>query len=200
MTEFKVSGRSDLDAGESGNERSNAPMDVAMKMAMAATSITAETAGATILELMERNENGKQTRKSEAPAAPSDCRSLMERMTQQQALELTQLHRTVGHLANLVESLAAREEAQRLAIMTSMTESEQKLDARHEDDKLCGVGIPNRIAKNMNGLAHGQERREREGEMTARTDSGGLEDSQVAEKTQEEGPEERQQLQQQLRP
>jgi len=72
MTEFRVSGRSDLDAGEAGNERCDAPMDVATKMATAVTAIATETAGATIFEKMERNENGKRRRRSEAPAAPCD--------------------------------------------------------------------------------------------------------------------------------
>jgi hypothetical protein len=75
MTEVRVSGRSDLDAGEAGDGRSDAPMEVAMEMATGATPVAAETAGATIVEPMERNENGKRRRKSEAPAtalAPSD--------------------------------------------------------------------------------------------------------------------------------
>jgi hypothetical protein len=59
MTEFKVSGRSDLDAGGAENGRSNAPMDVAMELATV-TAIAAETAGAGIFELMERNENAKR--------------------------------------------------------------------------------------------------------------------------------------------
>ena len=79
ITECRVSRRSDLDGGEGGNGRSGAPMDVAMEIAMAATAIAAETAGATISERMERNENGKQRRRSEAPVAPSDWRSCMER-------------------------------------------------------------------------------------------------------------------------
>jgi len=92
MTEFRVSGRSDLDAGEAENGRSDAPMDVAMEMATEATSIAAETAGATIFEPMERNGNGKWRRRSEAPVAPSDWRSRMESTIRQQAQELTQLH------------------------------------------------------------------------------------------------------------
>ena len=80
ITEFTVSRRSDLDSGEAENGRSDAPMDVAMEMATAATSITAETAGATIFQLMERNKNGKRRRRREAPAAPSDWRSRMQRM------------------------------------------------------------------------------------------------------------------------
>jgi len=60
MTEFRVSVRSDLDAGEAEKGRSNAPMDVAIEMATAATPIVAETAGADIFEQMERNENGKR--------------------------------------------------------------------------------------------------------------------------------------------
>jgi len=127
--------------------------NVAMEMAMAATAIAAETAGATIFEPMERIENGKRRRRSEAPAPPSDWRSRMERTIRQQAQELTQLHQTVGHLANLVEARAAREEARRLAMMTWMQESERKWDAHHEDDKLWGEGITNMIAKAMKGVA-----------------------------------------------
>jgi len=56
-------------------------MDVAMEMATAAAAIAGETAGATIFEPMERNENGNRRKRSEAPAAPSDCMSPMERTT-----------------------------------------------------------------------------------------------------------------------
>jgi hypothetical protein len=115
MTEARVSGRSDLDMGESGDGRRDAPLDVAMEMAMAATSVAAETAGTTIVEPMERKWNGKRRRRSEAVAtavAPSNWRSRMERTMRQQAQELTQLHRTVGHLTNMLEAQAAHEEAQ----------------------------------------------------------------------------------------
>jgi len=53
MTEFRVSMRSDLDAGEAGKGRSDATMDVAMEMATAATPIAAETVGSAIFEPME---------------------------------------------------------------------------------------------------------------------------------------------------
>jgi len=79
MTKFRVTVRSDLDAGEAEKGRSDGPMHVAMEMATAATPIAAETAGAAIFEPIERNENGKRRRRSEAPAAPSDWRSRMER-------------------------------------------------------------------------------------------------------------------------
>jgi len=79
MTKFRVSGRSDLDAGEAGNGRSDTPMDVAMEMATAEKSNTVETAGGTICEPTERNQNGKRRMRSEAPAAPSDWRSCMVR-------------------------------------------------------------------------------------------------------------------------
>ena len=59
ITEFRVSGRSDLDAGDAGNGRSDATMDVAMEMATVVIAIAAETEGAIILDPMERNENGK---------------------------------------------------------------------------------------------------------------------------------------------
>ena len=110
-TESRVSGRSDLDAGEAADGRSDAPMEVAMEMATAATSIPAESAGATIFDPMERNENGKPGRRSEAPAALSDWKSRMERTIRQQAQELAQLHLTVGYLAKLCEVRAACEEA-----------------------------------------------------------------------------------------
>ena len=57
-------------------------MDVAMEMATAATPVAAGTAGTTIVEPMERNENGKRRRRSEAVAtavATSDWRRGMER-------------------------------------------------------------------------------------------------------------------------
>jgi len=80
-------------------------------------------------------------------------------------------------------------------MMTWMEEREQKWDARYEDDKVWGVGITNMIAKTMKGVAQGKERREREREVTARTNGGGLEASQHADTTRKEGQEERQQLQ-----
>jgi len=197
MTEFRGSERSDLDAGEAGDGRSDAPMDMAMEMATVVTSIAAETAGVTIFEPMERNENGKRRRRSEAPVTPSDWRSRMERTMQQQAQELTQLHRTVGHLTNLVQVQAAREDTQWLGMKTWMQEREQKWDARHKDDKPWGAGITNMIAKVMEGVAPGQEARGKERDKTAGMDGGGLEASQHADTMQEGGPETRQQLQQQ---
>jgi len=110
-------------------------MDVAMEMATAATSIAAGTVGTTIFEMIERNKNRKWRSRSEALAAPSDWRSHMEKMIRQQAQEMTQLHQTLGHLANLVESQAAHQEARWLGIMTWMQEREQKWGVRHEDDK-----------------------------------------------------------------
>jgi hypothetical protein len=102
MTEFRGSERSDLHAGEAGDGRSDTPMDMVMEMATAARSIDAETAGVTIFEPMERNENGKRRWRSKVPASPSDWSSRMERTMRQPAQEITQLHRTIGHLTNLV--------------------------------------------------------------------------------------------------
>jgi len=200
MTEFRVSGRSDLEAGKAGNGRSDALMNVAMQMATEATSIAAETVGATIFEPMQRNENGKRSRRSDLPPAPSERRSRLKRTIEQQAQELTQLHRTVGHLASLVEVRAAREEAQRLAMMTWMQERDQTCEAYYEYDKVWGARITNMIAKTMKGVAQGQEEKEKEREVTARTDGGGLDASQHADMTQEEGPKERQQPQRQQQP
>jgi len=48
MTEARISKRSDLDTGEAGDRRSDAPMDAAMEMMTAATPTHVETAGATL--------------------------------------------------------------------------------------------------------------------------------------------------------
>jgi len=99
-----------------------------------------------------------------------------------------------------VEARAAREEAERLAMMMLMQQSEQKLDARYEDDKVWGAGIMNMIAKTVKGVAQCHQERETEREVTARRDGGGLEASQHADTTRDDGPKERQQLQQQQQP
>jgi len=78
MTEFGGSERSDQDPGDAGDGRSDMPIDMAIEIVTAATSIAAETAGVTIFELMERKENGKRKRRCEAPATPSDWRSRMQ--------------------------------------------------------------------------------------------------------------------------
>lgn len=56
--------------GDVGDGRNEGPMDMAMEMVTPATSIEAESAGVTKFQPMERNEHGKWTRRSEAPAAP----------------------------------------------------------------------------------------------------------------------------------
>ena len=172
MTEARESERSGLDIEEVADGRCDAPMDMAMEMATAVTSIAAETAGPTIFEPMERNENRKRRR-----------RSRMQRTIRQQAQELMQLDRTVGHLGILWEVRAAHDEAQWHGMMALMQDREQKWDAHHEDDNLWGAGITNMIAKVMKGVAPGQEVREKPREKTARMDGGGLESSQHADTT-----------------
>jgi len=123
MSEARGSERRDLDTGEAADRRTDAPMDVAMEMTTAATPTIA---GQTIFEPMEMNENGQQRRRSEAPAAPSDWSSRMERRMRQKVQKLTQLHRTVGHLTNLLQAHPAREEAQWSRMRMCMQEREQK--------------------------------------------------------------------------
>lgn len=85
QTEFRGSEKSNLDAGaireagDLGDERSEAPMEMMMEMATAATSIAMETSGGSIFKPTERNENRKQRKRSEAPVAPRDWMSRMER-------------------------------------------------------------------------------------------------------------------------
>jgi hypothetical protein len=73
---------------------------------------------------------------------------------------------------------------------------EQKWYARYEVNKEWGAGITNMIGKTMKGVAQGQELKEREREVTARTDGEGLEASQHAVTIRVEGPDGRQQPQQ----
>jgi hypothetical protein len=187
MTEARVSGRTDLDKGEAGEGTSDMPMDVAMEMmAMMATPVAAETVGASIGELMGTNKNGKRRRRSKASAtalATSDWRSHMERTMRQHAQEVTQLHQNVGHQTNLVEAPAAPEEAEWQAMMTWMQEREQKWDTHHQDDRLWGAGITNKIAKVMKHAAPGQKASEKARDKTARIDGGGLEASQHSDTT-----------------
>ena len=172
-------------------------MDVAMEMTTVATPTAT---GAKTFEPMERNENRTRRRKSEAlvtALGPSEWRSHMERTMQLQVQALTQLLRTVGHLTNLLQAQATREEEQWLGMRTWMCEREQKRDARQEDDKPWGAGITNMIVKVMKEVAPGQEARDKERDETAGMDSGGLDASQPADTAQEGGPEKRQQLHQQ---
>jgi len=78
MTEARVSERTNLDMGEAGDRRSDAPLDVPMEMTRAATPTPRETAVATMSEAKERNKKRKRRSGNEAPATPSDGRSRME--------------------------------------------------------------------------------------------------------------------------
>jgi len=116
--------------------------------------------------------------------AYSDWRRLIERTMQQQAQELTQLHRTVEHLTNLLQVQATWDEAQRLGMRMSMNDIERKWDAHHNDDKLCEAGITNMMGKVMKGVPPGPETGENERDKTAGMDGGGLEASLHADSTQ----------------
>jgi len=157
-------------------------------MATAATPTTAVTVGATINEPMQRNENGMRRRTSKAlvpTVAPSDWRSRMGRTMRQQAQELMQLHRTVGHQTHLLDAQSARKEAQWRGVMTWMQDREQKWNTSHKDDKLWGAGVRIMIAKVMKGVAPGLEGREKQRDKTVRMDGWGPEASQHADTTQE---------------
>jgi hypothetical protein len=118
MTKFRVSGSSNLDTGNGGNGKRDAPMDLVMEIATAATSTALVTAGVSIFEPEQSNKHGKRRMRREALAALSNSGSRKERTIRQQAQELTQLHQTVGHHAILVKARTACEGVQRLAIMT----------------------------------------------------------------------------------
>jgi len=81
-----------------------------------------------------------------------------------------------------------------------MQERAQKWDACHKDNKLWVAGITNMIVKVMQGVAPGQEAREKERDKTAGMDGRGLKALQHADTTEEGGPGKREQLQQQPKP
>jgi hypothetical protein len=60
MPEIRGFERSHQEAGEAGDGRSDAPMDIAMDMATAATSTAMETAGIALFEPKETDENRKR--------------------------------------------------------------------------------------------------------------------------------------------
>jgi hypothetical protein len=80
---------------------------------------------------------------------------------------------------------------------TWIQDREQKWNALHDDDKMCGAGITNMIVKAMKEVAPRHEAREKERDKTTGMDGGGLQGLQHAHTTQEGGPEKRQQLKQQ---
>jgi len=179
MTEVRGSKRSGLDTGEAADGRSDAPMDMAMQMAMAVTSIAVVTAGEDTLEPIERNENGKRTRRSEVPVtawALGDRRRRMEHAAQQQARELAQLHRTITKMANMLET-------QWRGMKTWLEEKEEKRDAYHQDDVLWGKDITEMVAR----VVAATERDQRE-KRKADTESVGLEASIHAELVLATGP------------
>jgi hypothetical protein len=198
MTKVRGRGRSNLDTGEAGDGRSNAPMDMAMVMVTTVTPIAEESTGATIVEPMERNENGKRRRRSEAPAtalAPRDWRSRMERAAQQQAHEIAQRHRTIPMMANMLDAQTALQEVQWRGMRTWLEKREEKLEAYHQDDVLWGRGITDMVTKVVTATEGRQRERE---ERKADTDGAGLETSIQPDATETGGrekPEERQQSQ-----
>jgi len=70
--EARVSEKTILHTGEAGDKRSGARMDMAMEMTTAATPTEVETAGRTISEPMDRHENRKRRRWSNALVTASD--------------------------------------------------------------------------------------------------------------------------------
>jgi hypothetical protein len=101
MTEVRVRVRRRLDTGGVADGRSDAPMDMAKEVATAVVAIAAETVREDTLESMERNEIGQRRRRSEFPAtawALGNWRSRMERVAEQQACELAELHRTIAKM------------------------------------------------------------------------------------------------------
>jgi hypothetical protein len=65
---------------EVADRRSYAPMHIAMEMETAVTPIAMETAGETSFKPMERNENGKQRRRSDVPGTTFTLQDWKSRM------------------------------------------------------------------------------------------------------------------------
>jgi hypothetical protein len=196
MTEVRGGERSCLHTGGAADGQSDAPVDMAMKLAMAVTSIAAGTADKDTVGPMERNENGMRSRTNEVPAttwALRDLRRHMERAAQQQARKLAQLHRTIAKIANTQETYTILQEAQWHGMKLWLEEKEQKGDAYHQDDVMWGKEITDMVARVVAATEHDQAE-----EREADTEGPGLEASIPADLTQKgrpEKPEEYQQLQ-----
>lgn len=135
-------------------------------------------ATATAGDPLECNVNGKIPRSAqEASRAPSHWGCHNQRAIRQRTQKLTQMVRNVAHLANLLDSETACEEAQWLGMITWMQEREQTLDTRHENVKMLGAGMTARLAMIMKGVAPSQEAREKGRDKTAKMEGGGLEAS-----------------------
>jgi len=194
MTEVRRIERSRLDTPEAADGRSNVPMDMAMEMATAVTSIAVETARQVTLEPMERDENGKRPRRSQVPAtawALVDWRSRMDRAAQQQARELAQLHRTIAKMVNLLVTHTALQEKQWGRMKMWLEEQEKMRDEYHQDERLWGKGIPDVVARAMAGIERDQKE-----ERKADTEGVSLEASIHADLTQTGEPHEPEELQQ----
>jgi hypothetical protein len=181
MTDVRVSERRGLNTGEAADGRSDAPMDMAMEVATAVTSIAAGTAGEAALEPTERDENGKR-RRSEVPAIAwvlGNWRSRMERAAQQQARELAQLHRTRAKMAIMLETHTALQEAQWRGMKSWLEEKDKKRDMYHQDDLLWGEGITDMVARAVAATERGQKE-----ERRTDTEGTGLEASIHADLTQ----------------
>jgi len=145
-----------MGTGEAGEGTRNAPtamtMEMAMEMGTAVTPTTVDTACTVAIEPMVRNEYGMRSRRTKALASavgPGDRRSGMERMAQQQARELAQLHRFIAMMANMLEMQTALQAAQGRGIKIWLEEQEEKQDTYHQDDVLRGKVITDIVATVM---------------------------------------------------
>jgi len=200
MTEVRASEMSDLDMGEAGDGSSDAPMDVAMQMGTTVTPIAADTAGATMIEPMERNEHGKRRRSCEAPPTTRQLRSRMEGADQQKARKRAHLQRTIAKMATMRNAQTAYQEAQWRGMKTWLDERDEKWDKYHRDDGPCAKGVTNMGTRVVAAKEGGRSK-----ERKADTDGAGLKSSIHVEAMQTgrpEKPEERRQLQpgRQLKP
>jgi hypothetical protein len=115
ITEIGLSERSGLVAGEVADLRSDKPVDNAIEMGTAVTSFRPGTVGEDTLDPRERNQNGKQRKRSEVLAAAlalGHWKSGSEHAAQQQTPEVAQLHRTIAKMANMLQTHPALDEAQ----------------------------------------------------------------------------------------
>jgi len=193
MTDVRVSERRGLDTAEAADGRSDAPMDMAMAMATAVTSIAAGTADEATLEPMGRNENVKR-RRSELLAtawALGDWRSFMECAVQHLARELAQLHRTIAKMANMLETHNELQEAQWRSMKSWLEEDEKIRDAYHQDHLLSGEVITDMVARAVAATERGQKMERRADTEGVRLDASIHEDL-----TQTGGPEEPEECQQ----
>jgi len=150
MPKVRVRERNNVETGEDRDGRDNTPKDMGMEIATVVTPISADAASMAILEPSKSKENENRWRRSKALARAlghEDRSHRVQRMSQQQARKLAQLHPTIAKMANMFEKHTAQLEVQWRAMKKWLGEKDEKLKVCYQDDLLRGKGITDMVTR-----------------------------------------------------